>query len=152
MIRNNAGALAVAVTTRQAFSSVRQLDFGASNAATGTATVGTDPTYHALSVLDFPGIVLYDMAREPSPVAAVTFDAGETLACVREGLVWAVCVDGCVPGEPVHVRTIAGGGVLRGALYGPQPLPAGAAFAPLIGATWLTAAAATGLALVRIGA
>ena len=151
VIRNNAGAVAVQVATVQAFSRVRQVDIGASNAATGAGTIGTDPTHHELSVYDYPGIVAYDVAREGDTLAT-TFAVDETCAAIREGYVWAVpTADAVLPYQPVHVRTTAGGGILRGALYGPQPLPAGAAFAPLLGAQWVTPAAAGGLALIRIG-
>ena len=151
VIRNNAGAVAVQVATVQAFSRIREVDVGASNGAGGTATIGTDPTHHELSVYDYPGIVAYDVAREGNTLAT-TFAANETCAAIREGYVWATPTAAAVlPYQPVHVRTTAGGGVLRGALYGPQPLPAGGNFAPLLGAQWVTPAGAGGLALIRIG-
>lgn len=148
---NNGGAAIVTLTTRNCYRRVRQVDIGASNAATGLIDVGVDPTRIEFGTVDHPGIALYDVAREPSAVVAVTFDANETLSCVREGVVWAVATDAVVPGEPVYVRHTAGGGVVVGALYGEQAMPAGAAFGRLLGARWLTAAAGGGLALLRIG-
>jgi hypothetical protein len=150
VIRNNAGAVAVAVETRQCFSRVHTLDIGASNAATGTCTVGVAPTRIEYSELDLPGVALYNVAREPSAVAAVTFDALETLAVCHRGLVWAVAVDAVVPGDIVTVRIAAGGGGL-GSLSGTEPFPAGGNFAKLLNAHWATAAAAGGLAKISLG-
>jgi len=149
-IRNNAGAVQVVLTGRSCFARVRQVDVGASNAATGLIDIGVDDALMELGTLDNPGIPCYDIAREPSAVAAVTFDAFETLSCVRIGHVWAVCVAGAAPGEPVHVRVTAGGGGL-GSLYGVNPMPAAGAYATMLGAKWTTLVAATELGLIEIG-
>ena len=150
VIRNNAGAVAVAVETRQCFSRVHTVDLGASNAATGLLDIGVAPTRIEYSELDLPGVALYNVAREPSATAAVTFDAGETLAVCHRGLVWAVAVDVVVPGDIVTVRIAAGGGGL-GSLSGTEPFPSAGNFAKLLNAHWATAAAAGGLAKISLG-
>ena len=150
VIRNNAGAVAVAVETRQCFSRVHTVDVGASNAATGLLDIGVTPNRVELGVLDFPGVALYNPAREASAVAAVTFDANETLAVCHRGLVWAVAVDAVVPGDICTVRIAAGGGGL-GSLSGTEAFPAAGNFAKLLGAKWVTAAAAGGLAKLSLG-
>lgn len=149
IIRNNIGAVAFAGETRQCFSRVRQVDVPASNAATGVGSVGVTPNLVEWGKMDSPGIALYDVAREASAVAAVTFDAGETLACVREGRVWAIAVDVVVPGDIVTVRAQAGGGGL-GALSGTEAFVSGGNFAKLLGARWMTPAAAGGIALIEM--
>ncbi len=149
IIRNNIGAVAFAGETRQCFSRVRQLDVPASNAATGVGSLGVTPNLVEWGKLDSPGIALYDVAREASAVAAVTFDAGETLACVREGRVWAVAVDAVVPGDMVTVRVQAGGGGL-GSLSGTEAFVSGGNFAKLLGARWMTVAATGGIALIEM--
>lgn len=149
LIRNNIGAVAWQGETRQCFSRVRQIDVPGSNAATGTGQAGVTPNLVEWGKLDSPGIVCYDVAREPSAVAAVTFDAGETLCCVREGRIWAVAVDAVVPGDIVTVRVQAGGGGL-GSLSGTEAFPSGGNFAKLLNARWMTAAAAGGLAIIEL--
>jgi hypothetical protein len=150
VIRNNAGAVAVDVETRQCFSRVHTIDIGASNAGTGLLTVGVTPNRIEYSELDLPGIACYDVAREPSAVAAVTFDASETLSVVHRGLIWAVATDAVVPGDICTVRIAAGGGGL-GSLYGTELLTSGGNFAPLLNAHWTTAAAAGALAKLSLG-
>jgi hypothetical protein len=151
VIRNNTGGAAVQVVTRQCYSRVSRVDVGAGAGAGGTLNVGVDPTLNEIGRLDFPGIVAYDPAREASQTAAVTFDVGETCACLRSGSIWAACVNGAAAGDPVFVRTTAGGGVLRGALYGPVELPAGGAFGRLLHAHWKQSVAALGLGIVEVG-
>ena len=150
LVRNNAGAVAQAAETRQCFSRVHTVDVSASNGAGGTLDVGVSPVKTELGALDFPGVALYNPAREASAVAAVTFDAGETLAVCHRGELWAVPVDAVVPGDIVTVRIAAGGGGL-GSLSGTEALGTGGNFAKLLGAHWVTAAAAGVLAKVRLG-
>ena len=150
VVRNNVGAVAFAVATRQPFSRVNRVDVGAGSGVGGLLTVGTDPTFNDIGRTCFPGIVVYDVAREPSAVAAVTFDAGETLSVMKRGRIWCVARTAVVPDDPVLVRTTAGGGILRGAMYGVEVMGAGSAFARWLGARWTTPAAIGGLAIVEV--
>ena len=152
LVRNNVGAVLQVATTRQCFSRVSNVDVGAGSGAGGQLLVGTDPTFNEIGKLCFPGIVCYDVAREPTALAAaaLTFDAGETLACLKRGRIWCVARTAVAPGDPVMVRTTAGGGILRGALYGIEELAAGSAFARYMGAQWVTPAALGGLAIVEV--
>ena len=150
LVRNNVGAVAAVLTTRQPFSRVNRVDVGAGTGAAGTLQVGTDPTYNDIGRTCFPGIAVYDAAREASAVAAVTFDAGETLSVMKRGRIWCVARTVIFPDDPVMVRTTAGGGILRGAMYGVEALGAGAAFARWLGARWITPAAIGGLAIVEV--
>jgi len=150
VIRNNVGAVAQAVETRQAFSRVHTIDIGASLGAGGLLTVGVTPNRIEYGRLDLPGIALYNVAREPSATVAVTFDANETLAVCHKGLIWAVAVDVVVPGDICTIRIAAGGGGL-GSLSGTEAFTSGGNFAKLLGARWVTAAAAGGLAKLALG-
>jgi len=150
LYRPNVGAVAHAEETRQCFSRVHTVDVSASNGAGGTLDVGVSPVRVELGRLDCPGVALYNPAREASATAAVTFDAGETLAVCHKGVIWAVAVDAVVPGDICTVRIAAGGGGL-GSLSGTEPFPSGGNFAKLLGARWMTAAAAGGLARLALG-
>lgn len=72
---------------------------------------------------------------------AIAYETGETVPCLRDGYIWAVCADGCVPGNAVNYVNATGA-------FG-----AGAAVAGetnLLGATWETTASAGGLAVIRL--
>lgn len=100
------------------------------------------------------GIAAYERAKEPSAVAAVTYDAGEAVSVVVDGCVWCIVETtaalAVLPGDPVAVRVVAAGADVRGQLTRATS-PLNGHFALLEGACFESAAAAGSLALVRIG-
>ena len=151
LIRNNVGAVAQNIVGFLPFSRVSRVDIGASNAATGVGSIGVSSAYVGFGKLDHPGVVCYDVAREPSATAAVTFDANETLSCCHGGRICVVAQDAVDPGDPVFVRLVAGGGIAAGSFYGEQALTAGANFVRLAGARWRTETAALAVGVIEIG-
>lgn len=74
---------------------------------------------------------------------------GSMMNVLRKGQVWAVCEDGCVPGDKLWVRAVAAGdpeflGGLNSADDGTDMIDATAV------GTWLTTASAGGLAILSV--
>jgi hypothetical protein len=144
----------VTIDSESAFSVPIGVYIGACDGAGGgVGTLGWAPTRAVLGRGDF-GIAAYERAKEPSAVAAVTFDATEALDVVIDGTIWCtveatIALDVLV-GDPVGVRVVAAGADVRGQLTR-FTSPGVGDHVLLEGAQWLTAAAAGSLALVRIG-
>jgi hypothetical protein len=150
VVRNNAGAVAVQVLTGQCFSRVSAVHVGAGIGAGGLLTVGTSPTRLEHGSRTSPGFALYTEAIEPSATATVTFDAHDALRVLRSGRFWAVSQGGNAIGDPVFIRNTINLAHVRGELYGIQLITAGSELSRYLGATWITAAAAGGLAIVEV--
>lgn len=89
------------------------------------------------------GITLRSLEREGVYITSeIRFKKHETVALLRKGYVWAVCVSGCNVGDVVKSDTITG------ALSAGDP--SGATDAALKNATWETSAAVGEIAVVRI--
>ncbi len=144
----------VTIDSESAFAVPIGVYIGACDGAGGGAgTLGWAPARSVLGRGDH-GIAAYERAKQPSTVAAVTFDATQGLDVVVDGTVWCV-VEATIAldvlaGDPVAVRAVAAGADVRGQLTR-FTSPGGGDHVLLEGAQWLTAAAAGGLALLRIG-
>lgn len=90
----------------------------------------------------FLGISVRALDQEGAAnTGAIAWETTETVPILRDGYIWAVCSDGCVPGNAVNYVNATG------------VLGAGAAVAGetnLLGGTWETTASAGGLAVLRL--
>jgi len=140
-----------------------EIYIGACDAAGGGSTFisGVSNARVAYSALDY-GISAYERARDPQQIAATaglttdtTFVANEPLDVVLDGTV-AVVVEATANlavavGDPVAVRMVQVGNNVRGQFTRfTSPGPVNSNFARLHNAEWISAAAAGGIALVRI--
>lgn len=63
------------------------------------------------------GIVLFHQNYDPEvQLGTVGVKAGYEVNVVRKGRLWVICEDGCDIGDRLHVRAIATGGEIAGAL------------------------------------
>lgn len=136
-----------------AFDTPVGLRIGVCDGVGGTGTMGWSTERIVLTRGEY-GIAAYERAKEPSAVAAVTFDDGEPLSVVVDGSVWCVAeATNALParvGDPVAVRVVAAGADVRGQITRATS-PLNGNFALLEGAKFESAAVAGELALVRIG-
>lgn len=92
---------------------------------------------------DYLGITVRELTREGAVnTGVVIYKENETAAVLRSGQIWAICPDGCVPGDVVNYVTATG--VLGAGA-------AGAGELAIPNATWDSVASAGALAILRIG-
>jgi len=147
----------VTITTDLSYSQVLLSQIGVCDAAGGgsTLTIGTAGTTRQLGKLDY-GFAGYDLATEPSATATITYDAGDMVPFLLDGTIWVTVETtsalAVVPGDLVAVRTVAAGLDVRGQVTrASSAIIEAGNFSVLEGAYFVTAAAAGGLALVRVG-
>jgi hypothetical protein len=136
----------VVLTGNLPFAHFVKAEFETQGGTNGTVYFGTDPTDVALDLSSFPGVAVYDPGIEPYSAAAEIEDE-KPLSVLSKGRVYMVVEEAVVAGAPVFVRMLEAGADLRGQVRG---TPA-ANFYRFVGAKFLTAAAADGLAVMQIG-
>jgi len=129
------------------FKRVDRMYLDAMGGVNGTLDVGTDPTECILDPEQYPGVVLYEVGREP--YAAATEVAQYTpVSILKRGRVWMQVEAAVTKGDPVFVRMLAAGADLRGQVRG---TPAANFFIYHNARFVTTQSAADGLALVEFG-
>lgn len=118
-----------------------------------------DATLPASETDKFAGVVVHSDVYDRSYTLADGSTAGELgtagykvgamVNVLRRGQIWAVCEDGCAPGDRLWVRAVAGGapeylGGLNNADDGTDMIDATAV------GVWLTSASAGGLAILSL--
>lgn len=148
-IQKENGSGAGTYTTRQAFSMVKHIDISATNANTGTGTVGLSNDFVELSQRDYPGVALYRAGKQPN-TAARNFADGESASILRRGRFIAVPEHAVTDGDDVYVRVLAAGADLRGQFTGQDGADTPATYAKLAGAKWRLAALADAFSIIEL--
>ena len=147
--RPNSGALAVARSTRIAFSSIVSVDIEACNGVGGTATIGLSNDRVALSLRDYPGVAVYEMIKEPN-TAAREYADNEQVEVLHRGVIATIPEHAVSVGDDVYVRVLEAGADLRGQFTGQDGAATPGTYAHLAGARWTSAAAADGMAHLEL--
>lgn len=133
------------VKTVRAFARVTSVSIPAQTGSGGTMTIGTFPDAPEISLEDYAGIALDNVAREPFD-ANNTYADNDSVNVLERGDVYVVVEDTVVPGGQVYVRTTTASTNVPGQFAG-----AGSAnHARLVGASYRTGASASGFAVVRL--
>jgi hypothetical protein len=144
------GSGAGTYTTEKFFSFCKQIDMQASNAATGTATIGVGLQVE-YGKRDFLGISVYDRMAEPSATLNYDYDANRTVSILSgNGRIGALPEDAVTVGEPVYMRIVAGAGALIRGRFTGQLQADDANFARVLGLMWVTAAAGGNPAVIEV--
>lgn len=141
------------VYSRLCYSQVTRVIIAAQAGTGGSTTVGLAAARGpmALPPEDY-GVAIYDPMLEPSDTSTVTFDDEEPLSVAYDGVVGVIVEDAVAIGDLVGVRVVLDGTDVRGQFTKmPSEAVATAEFALLIGARFITAADADGVALVELG-
>jgi len=145
---NGSGTLTV--QTVQSFAYVNIVDMQASNAGTGTATIGVAQGAE-YGKLDFLGISVYDRMAEPSATTNYDFDANRVVPYLAgNGLVGALPEDTVTVGEDVYMRIVAGAGALIRGRFTGQLQADDANFCRVLGLKWASAAVGGSPALIEV--
>ena len=148
--RPNLGAVVYTASTRMAFAGVTRIDIEACNGAGGTATVGVSNDLVELSPLDYPGVALFQLMKEPN-TAIYEIAQYDSVDVLQEGVV-AVKVEHAVSvGDGAWVRILAAGADLRGQFTGQDGADTPTTYARLAGARFMSSAAIDGMAELEIG-
>lgn len=143
------GSGATAYNTEVAFSGCVQVDIEACNGAGGTATIGVGLDRVELSPADYPGIAIYEPIKEPNTTAR-EYDDEEEVAILTRGRICSVPEHAVSVGDQVYVRVLAAGADLCGQLTGQDGADTPGTYARLVGARWISVAAADGVAVVEL--
>jgi len=143
------GAATATYSTRLPFAAVHRIDTPACNGAAGTGTVGFSLDRVGLGRDDFPGIGIYDPAREPFAVLTEVGDEDQ-LSVLTSGKFWAVAEHAVSNGDHVYVRVLLAVLDVRGQFTGMDGAAVPATYAHLSNARWRTAADADGLAIIEL--
>jgi len=143
------GAATATYSTRLAFSAVHRIDTPACNGATGTGTVGFSLDRVALGRADYPGIAIYDPAKEPNTALLEVADEDQ-ISVLTAGKFWAVTEHAVTNGDDVYVRVVLAALDVRGQFTGQDGAAVPATYAHLSNARWRSDAAADGLAIIEL--
>jgi hypothetical protein len=149
-IQKENGSGAGTYTTAQCFASVHRVDVEATNANTGTGTVGVSNARVELSPSDYPGLAMYNPAKEPN-TATRNFADGQPVTVMTKGKMFAWPEHAVTDGDEVYVRVLAGAGdLLRGRLTGMDGKDTPGTYGKLAGAKWRRAAGAGVISIVEL--
>ena len=143
------GSGAYTWTSLQAFSSVTTVRRGICAGAGGTGTVGVSSARMELSQNEYPGIAVYEAAKEPN-TAARNYADEEPVSILTHGRFIAVPEHAVTAGDDVYVRVLTAGADLVGQFTGMDGAVTPGTYAKLLGAKWLTPSAADGLATIEL--
>ena len=146
------GSGAGAITTRIAFAQCDRYHVEACNGAAGTATIGVSNDVVELSQRDYPGVAAYQALKEPNIVVAPVYEIAQydDVDVVQVGQIVVVPEHAVSVGDQAYVRVLLAGNDVRGQFAGQDGADTPATYAKLAGATYMTAAAADGLAVVQL--
>jgi hypothetical protein len=146
------GSGAVTLTTRKAFAQVDRVHVEACNAATGTATMGVSNDVVELTQRDYPGVAAFYKMKEPNDTTTPVYEIAQydDVDVLQEGRIVVVVEHAVSVGDQAYVRVLAAGNDVRGQFTGQDGADTPATYAKLAGGSFMTAAAADGLAVLEL--